>query len=337
VPRPPRTEGPDPGGLRPSPGSRPAPRSRPSPGPAKEEPAAAPPAEERLQRTLARAGLGSRRGSELLIADGRVTVNGRVAELGTRVDPRRDRVAVDGVPIPADPDLRYFALNKPAGVTTTMRDPHAERSLLALLPEGPRVVPVGRLDRETEGLLLLTNDGDLAHRLQHPRHGVEKEYLAEVGGDLSRRAVSELLRGVELEDGPARAVRASVIERGRGRTAVSVVLAEGRKREVRRMLAAIGHPVHRLVRIRMGPVRLGSLPPGATRPLDPDEIAGLYRATGLERASLGSHRSGASTDERPARTGPGARRGRTGSGARPARSRRSGGRSAAPRSGRDST
>jgi 23S rRNA pseudouridine2605 synthase len=240
---------------------------------------------ERLQRTLARAGFGSRRSAEQLIIEGRVAINGRMAELGNRVDPRRDRVTVDGVPIPADPDLRYFAFNKPAGVTSTLRDRHAERSLSAYLPEGPRVVPVGRLDRESEGLLLLTNDGDLAHRLQHPRYAVEKEYLLEVDGAMPKSVVARLTGGVELEDGVARAVRAGPVERAGRRSAIPVVMAEGRKREVRRMLSAVGFPVRRLVRVRIGEVRLGSLKPGTTRPLTAAEISGLYRATGLSKAA----------------------------------------------------
>ena len=247
-------------------------------------PSSGDPQQERLQRTLARAGFGSRRSAEELIAEGRVRINGRVAELGNRVDPRRDRVTVDDVPIPADPDLRYFALNKPAGVTTTLSDRHARETLVPLLPSGPRVIPVGRLDRESEGLLLLTNDGDLAHRLQHPRFGVEKEYLVEADGEISKAAVARLTRGVRLEDGVARAVRAGGVRRVRGRSALTVVMAEGRKREVRRMLDAVGFPVRRLVRVRIGPVRMGDLRPGKTRPLTADEITGLYRATGLQRA-----------------------------------------------------
>jgi 23S rRNA pseudouridine2605 synthase len=239
---------------------------------------------ERLQRTLARAGVASRRGAEALIVAGRVRVNDGVAELGDRVDPKRDHITVDSVPIPADPELRYFALHKPAGVTTTLRDPHAERSLAELLPGGPRVVPVGRLDRESEGLLLLTNDGDLAHRLQHPRFGVEKEYLVEVEGDIPKPVLGRLTRGVELEDGVARAVRVGPVQRSRGRSSLPVVMAEGRKREVRRMLEAVGHPVTRLVRVRVGPVRLGRLPAGEHRPLAPEEITALYEATGLSRA-----------------------------------------------------
>jgi 23S rRNA pseudouridine2605 synthase len=240
---------------------------------------------ERLQKTLARAGYGSRRGVEELITAGRVRIGERIAQLGDRVDPLADQVFVDDAPVAAHPGLRYFALNKPAGVTTTLRDAHAERSVAALLPPGPRLFPVGRLDRDSEGLLLLTNDGDLAHRLQHPRYGVEREYLAEVEGVIPRAAVRQLTRGVALDDGPARAIRASIVESGRARTALSVVMAEGRKREVRRMVRAVGFPVKRLVRTRVGPVRLGSLKPGATRALTPEEIAELYRLTGLRRAT----------------------------------------------------
>ncbi len=242
---------------------------------------------ERLQRTLARAGLGSRRAAEDLIREGRVKVGGRVAQLGDRVDPASDSITVDGAAVPAHPDLRYLALNKPPGVTSTLRDPHAARSLRDLIPEGPRVFPVGRLDRDSEGLLLLTNDGELAHRIQHPRYGVEKEYLVEVKGDVSRAALRRLTAGIPLEDGEARAIRATVVEARRGASAVALVMGEGRKREVRRMLAGLGFPVLRLVRVRIGPVRLGRTPPGATRPLSKEEVAGLYRVTRLDTAAPG--------------------------------------------------
>jgi pseudouridine synthase len=236
---------------------------------------------ERLQRALARAGLGSRRACEELIAAGRVTIGGREAALGDRVDPEHDEVRVDGRLIGVDPGLRYLALHKPRGVTTTMKDPHAERDLSGFLPKGPRVFPVGRLDRDTEGLLLLTNDGELAHRLTHPRYAVEKEYLAEVDGAPSNRQLGRLKRGVELDDGVARAVeaRASGVSKGRG--AVRLVMAEGRKREVRRMLEAVGLPVRRLIRLRVGPVRLGRMKPGELRELEPEDVRALYRAAGL--------------------------------------------------------
>ncbi len=259
-------------------GERERPRPGDSAGPGGE------PGLERLQRTLARVGFGSRRAAEDLIRRGRVTIGGREATLGDRVDAARDVIAVDGVPIPANPDLRYFALNKPRGVTTTLRDPHAARTIAPLLPPGPRVVPVGRLDRDSEGLLLLTNDGDLAYRLQHPRHGVEKEYLVEVEGRLSRDAVRRLSRGVDLEDGPARPARLGPVESAGARSSVTVVMVEGRKREIRRMFAVVGFPVTRLVRVRVGPVRLGRLRPGEVRPLTAEEVMGAYRVTGLGRA-----------------------------------------------------
>jgi pseudouridine synthase len=240
---------------------------------------------ERVQRALARAGFGSRRACEELIVAGRVEVNGRPVALGDRVDPARDEVRVDGHRIGVNPGLRYLALHKPRGVTTTLRDPHAERDLGRLLPEGPRVFPVGRLDRDTEGLLILTNDGDLAHRLAHPRHGVEKEYLAEVDGVPTERRLGRLRRGVELEDGVARAASARAVAGARsgqgGRAAVRLVLTEGRKREVRRMLDAVGLPVRRLVRTRVGPVRLGRLRAGELRELEPAEVRDLYRVAGL--------------------------------------------------------
>lgn len=236
---------------------------------------------ERLQKTLARAGLGSRRACEELIAAGRVEVNRRIATLGDRLDPAVDEVRVDGHRVSADPGLRYLALHKPRGVTTTMRDTHAERDLTRFLPKGPRVFPVGRLDRETEGLLLLTNDGDLAHRLAHPRHGVEKEYLAEVDGVPTQRHVASLRRGVRLEDGPARAADARTAGRTGGRGALRIVMTEGRKREVRRMLDAIGLPARRLVRTRVGPVRLGRLRAGESRDLTPAEVRSLYRVAGM--------------------------------------------------------
>lgn len=234
-----------------------------------------------MQRTLARAGFGSRRASEDLIREGRVSVNGRVALLGDRVDPSRDVVEVDGRQASIDPGLRYLALHKPAGVTTTLRDAHAETDLAAYLPQDIRVFPVGRLDRDTEGLLILTNDGGLANRLLHPRHGVEKEYLAEVDGAPTRQQIARLRRGVDLEDGPARAVAVRSVARSGDRGAVRLIMAEGRKREVRRMLATVGLPVRRLIRLRVGPVKLGRLRPGERRDLTPSEVRALYQAAGL--------------------------------------------------------
>jgi 23S rRNA pseudouridine2605 synthase len=236
---------------------------------------------ERLQRSLARAGFGSRRACEELIAAGRVEINGRMATLGDRLDPAVDQVRVDGSKVNVNPELRTFALHKPRGVTTTMRDPHAERDLSGFVPKGVHVFPVGRLDRDTEGLLLLTNDGSLAHRLTHPRYAIEKEYLAEVGRPPSHRQLARLRRGVELDDGPARAVDARSAGGAAGRGGVRLVMVEGRKREVRRMLDAVELPVRRLVRVRVGPIRLGRLRPGDVRELEPEETRALFRATGL--------------------------------------------------------
>ena len=215
------------------------------------------------------------------IAAGRVEINGRVATLGDRLDPTVDEVRVDGSKVNVDPELRTFALHKPRGVTTTMRDPHAERDLTGFLPKGVHVFPVGRLDRDTEGLLLLTNDGSLAHRLTHPRYAIEKEYLAEVGRLPSQRQLARLRRGVELDDGTARAVEARSAGGAAGRGGVRLVMIEGRKREVRRMLDAVELPVRRLVRVRVGPIRLGKLGPGEIRELEPEDVRALYRAAGL--------------------------------------------------------
>lgn len=235
---------------------------------------------ERLQKVLARAGVGSRRASEDLIREGRVTVNGRRATLGDKVDPTTDRVELDGAKVPLDPGLRYFAFNKPAGVVTTARDPSGRPDLSAFFPSGPRVFPVGRLDRDSEGLLLFTNDGELTNRLTHPRYGVEKEYLAEVKGRPTPQTLARLERGIELEDGIARAVSARAVMKRGERSAVRLVLTEGRKREVRRMLGAVGLPVQRLVRTRVGGVRLGRLRPGTTRALRPEEVRDLYTSGG---------------------------------------------------------
>jgi pseudouridine synthase len=231
---------------------------------------------ERLQRLLARAGYGSRRSCEELIVQGRVTLNGTVATLGDRADPLEDQVRADGLEVNLDPNVKYYAFHKPVGVVTTMRDPQGRPDISAFVPEeGPRIFPVGRLDRDTEGLLLLTNDGDLANALTHPRFGVEKEYLAEVEGVPTPKHLGQLRRGVELEDGHARAKSARVAGRSGDRGAVRLVMTEGRKREVRRLLAAVGLPVTRLVRVRVGAVRLGGLPPGERRELTHDEVIAL--------------------------------------------------------------
>lgn len=234
---------------------------------------------ERLQKVLARAGFGSRRRSEELIAEGRVTVDGVPAILGCRVDPDRVRIEVDGVPVVVDTTLVHWILNKPAGFVTTARDPEGRPTVLDLVPDEPRVFPVGRLDLDSEGLLVLTNDGELANLLAHPSHGVEKEYLAEVEGRPPPAALRALREGVELDDGPTRPARVRVVqESADGTSAVEIVVKEGRKRMVRRMCSAVGHPVRRLVRTRIGPLRDTRLRPGAWRALTPDEVRALYAA-----------------------------------------------------------
>ena len=235
----------------------------------------------RLNKALSAAGLGSRRAVEDLVRAGRVSVDGEVVhDLGRRVDPAHDRVTVDGSRVVLDERRRYWLLNKPAGVISTAADPSGRPTVVGLVPDRPRVFPVGRLDRDTEGLLLLTNDGPLAYRLTHARYGVEKRYLAEVER-LPADAPARLRKGVELEDGLAKPVRVRVVAGTGRRRMIEVVLVEGRNREVRRLLEAVGAPVRRLVRTAVGPIRLTGLAPGEFRPLRPDEIRGLYQAAGL--------------------------------------------------------
>ncbi len=228
---------------------------------------------ERVQKVLARIGLGSRRANEILVREGRVRVNGTVVELGARVGPD-DELSVDGVVYSTRPDAVTYLLNKPAGVVTTAADPQGRPTVIELVPAEPRVFPVGRLDLDTEGLLLLTNDGALAHRLTHPSFGIEKEYLAEVEGKVSRRALRALREGVELDDGPTSPAKASLVEPG----LLRLTIHEGRNRQVRRMCEAVGHPVVRLVRSRIGPITDPKLKPGFSRPLSGDELLQLQRA-----------------------------------------------------------
>ncbi len=230
----------------------------------------------RLQKFLARAGVASRRASEELIRAGRVRVNDLlVRELGTRVDPAADRVTLDGRLVSLPP-LRWVALHKPAGVLTTRSDPHGGRTVYDVLPqEDAGLAYVGRLDRDTEGLLLFTNDGDLAHALLHPSREVEREYRAWVLGHPGPAALTALTTGVQLEDGPARARAAAVLESEGAGSLVRLVLTEGRKREARRLLEAVGHPVRHLKRIRFGTVELGDLEPGVRRLLTEREVGRL--------------------------------------------------------------
>jgi 23S rRNA pseudouridine2605 synthase len=231
---------------------------------------------ERLQRALARAGFGSRRSAEELIAAGEVTVNGKVATVGDKVDVTIDVVAVRGATVNLDPRVRYLALHKPPGVVTTMHDPQGRPDVRSLLPpDGPHVFPVGRLDRDSEGLLLAMNDGDLANALTHPRYEVEKEYLVEVAGTPAGRHLAALRAGIELDDGRAKARSVRVVGTRPGRAQLSIVMTDGRKREVRRMLQALDLPVTRLLRVRIGPVRLDGLAPGEHRELTPEELLDL--------------------------------------------------------------
>jgi 23S rRNA pseudouridine2605 synthase len=229
-----------------------------------------------LQKTLARLGFGSRRVCDDLIADGRVTVNGEVAELGRRIEVDSDAVAVDGVPVGIRPDLVYYLLHKPAGVVTTAADTHGRDTVVALVPGEPRVFPVGRLDMDTEGLLLLTNDGELTQRLTHPSFGVEKEYLAHVEGTPNAAAVARLRKGVELEDGITAPAKVSTLDA----SLLRIVIHEGRNRQVRRMCEAVGHPVVRLVRTRIGPITDTALKAGEWRTLSHEEVRALAVASG---------------------------------------------------------
>jgi 23S rRNA pseudouridine2605 synthase len=238
---------------------------------------------ERLHKVLAHAGIASRRAAEQLILEGRVRVNGAaVAQVGAQVDPERDRIEVDGRAVSCiEAAHEYVLLNKPVGVLSTAHDPHGRPTVVDLVRSTRRRYPVGRLDADSEGLVLLSDDGELAYRMTHARFGFEKEYHALVRCVVSDNYLARLRAGVELDDGPARAVRAGVLRASREGAWVRVVLHEGRKREVRRMLTAIGCPVVRLRRVRVGPLTLGQLRPGEHRRLLPWEVAALRRAAGL--------------------------------------------------------
>ncbi|RJO75647.1 rRNA pseudouridine synthase [Nocardia panacis] len=242
---------------------------------------------ERLQKVLAKAGVASRRAAEEMIAQGRVEVDGAiVTEQGLRIDPDHAVVRVDGARVVIREELVHLALNKPKGWQSTMSDDLGRPCVGDIVAErvmaGQRLFHVGRLDADTEGLLLLTNDGDLAHRLMHPSYEVSKTYLATVNGEVNAKSVGRRLRdGVELEDGPARVDKFQVLELGEGRSLVKLVLHEGRKHIVRRLLDAVGHPVVRLVRTNIGPVVLGDQRPGTLRVLGRDEVGKLYEAVSL--------------------------------------------------------
>ena len=233
---------------------------------------------ERLQKVLARTGWGSRRECEILIEDGRVKVNDEVAVLGRRVKTATDKVEVDGVTIGVAPGLVYYLLNKPVDVITTAKDTHGRQTVIELVPLEPRVFPVGRLDAETEGLLILTNDGELGHRLTHPSFGIEKEYLAHVdcsSNGVSESALKKLRDGIELDDGVTSPAEVGQLQPG----VLRIVIHEGRNRQIRRMCDAVGHPVERLVRVRVGPLIDRTLAPGKWRHLTTAEVVSLNQAT----------------------------------------------------------
>jgi len=226
---------------------------------------------------MARAGVASRRVCEEMIAAGRITVNGEVARLGARVDPQHDRVALDDVPVVLDSTLVHWLLNKPAGYITTARDPQGRPTVFEFVPTEPRVFSVGRLDRDSEGLLILTNDGELAQLLTHPSHHVDKEYYVEVEGVPVPAALRALREGVDLDDGRTLPARVRLVQQSaKGTSALEIVVQEGRKRMVRRMCSSVGHPVVRLVRTRIGPLRDPKLAPGHWRPLTRAEVQALY-------------------------------------------------------------
>jgi 23S rRNA pseudouridine2605 synthase len=220
----------------------------------------------RIQRALARAGVASRRRAEELVASGRVRVNGEVARTGQTVDPARDEITVDGRRVGRPAEARWLVLNKPAGVLTTRADPAGRMTVFDLIPDIPGMMYVGRLDYLTEGVLLLTTDGAAANRLTHPSREVERTYIATVRGD-AREALRSLRRGVELEDGPVRVQHAAAEPVGGGRWELTITIAEGRNREIRRLCEALGLEVERLVRVAFGPVELGELEPGEIRDL----------------------------------------------------------------------
>jgi 23S rRNA pseudouridine2605 synthase len=254
------------------------------------EPTSGDPTGIRLNKLLASAGVASRRAADDLIAAGRVSVDDEVVRThGTRVDPPRTVVRVDGLRVNLRDDLMHLALNKPRGVLSTMSDERGRPCIADFVADrvagsstrAGRLFHVGRLDADSEGLLLVTNDGELAHRLTHPSYEVPKTYLAEVPAPVARDLGRRLRDGIELPDGPVRVDRFRVVDAAAGRALVEVVLHEGRKHVVRRMLAAADHPVSRLVRTAIGPVQLGSQRAGKVRPLTRDELGALYRLVGL--------------------------------------------------------
>jgi 23S rRNA pseudouridine2605 synthase len=231
---------------------------------------------ERIQKVLARAGFGSRRGCEELIRQGRVVVNGEMAKLGQRIEPKRDRITVDGRLVQTDYTLNYVALNKPKGVLSAARDDTGRhRTVCDLVSLPGRLYPVGRLDLDSEGLILLTNDGELANFLTHPRYEHTKEYFVDVEGHPEEEALERWRRGIYLDDQRTAPAEVSILSHKKNYTRLRVVLREGRKRQIRRVAEKLGHPVRKLVRVRIGPIQLGNLKPGQWRPLSKGELVQL--------------------------------------------------------------
>jgi 23S rRNA pseudouridine2605 synthase len=241
----------------------------------------------RIQRALARAGVASRRAAEQLVAAGRVRINGEVASTGQSVDPSRDEITVDGKPVATPATSSWLVLNKPSGVLTTRADPEGRRTVFDLIDDTPGLTYVGRLDYMTEGVLLLTTDGEAAHKLTHPSSEVERTYVASVRGD-GAAAARAALRGVQLEDGLVRPRDVHARRIGRGLWELEITIAEGRTREIRRLCEALGLGIERLVRTKFGPVKLGSLPSGKTRPLTAreGEIIDALTKTGGKRKNI---------------------------------------------------
>ncbi|MGA4668197.1 pseudouridine synthase [Propionibacteriaceae bacterium Y1923] len=237
----------------------------------------------RLQKVLAQAGIASRRAAEIMIDEGRVEVNGRVVDVqGLRVDPARDTIRVDGQRIPPARHHLYFVLNKPRGVVSTMDDPLGRVTLTRYMDrQKERLFHVGRLDTETEGVILLTNDGEFAHRLAHPSYEVSKSYMADVLGEVTPKTIDRLMKGLRLDDGPVKPDKVKLVDSAGGHSLVRITLHEGRNRIVRRMMDAVGHPVDKLTRTSIGPVRLGNLRPGESRHLTKEEIGALFDLVGM--------------------------------------------------------
>ena len=253
---------------------------------------------ERLQKLLAGSGYGSRRQCESLILEGRVEVDRKVVvELGTRADPSIQEIRVDGEAIPRL-KLIYYLVNKPPGTVSTNRDPAGRSRVIDLVPGGDQLFTVGRLDRSSEGLILVTNDGELTHRLSHPRFGIEKTYVAEVHGQLTDQKLKQLRKGIHLSEAFAHVVRARVKRSSKNSTTLEIVLNEGRNREIRRMLARVGHKVVGLKRVALGPLKLGELPIGAYRQLTRDEVRALRRISSTTSRSQPSQTKSSSTRRR---------------------------------------